>query len=119
MARSTWAGPGRFRGTTGPWLHRWARLIIVANGVDAVLTLLWIHLGTATEANPLLAPYAFDSPVVFVTAKLALVSLGVLLLVRHALRPVVPQALAACSLLYVGICSYHGWYAARLLSSLA
>ena len=111
--------PPRASGVREAWPERCAKLVVVANGVDAVLTLLWIHLGTATEANPLLAPYAVSQPIVFVAAKLALVSFGVLLLRRHAVRPVVSFALFACSVLYVGICSYHVWYAAHLLSNLA
>lgn len=113
------AGQARAAGARAVWLIRCSRLVVVGNGVDAVLTLLWIHLKTATEANPLLAPYAFDAPVVFVAVKVALVSLGVLLLLRYPLRPAVLPALAACSALYLGICSYHGWYAVRLLSNLA
>ena len=117
---SFWAFfPPRASGVREVWLGRCAKLVVVANGVDAVLTLLWIHLGTATEANPLLAPYATAQPLVFVAAKLALVSLGVLLLLRHAVRPEAFVGLVGCSVLYVGICSYHGWHAARLLSNLA
>lgn len=127
-ARRVFDGPLLARGAFCPprasavrrvWLDRCARLVVIANGVDAVLSLLWIHLGTATEANPLLAPYVVAQPIIFVAAKSALVSLGVLLLLRHGVRAGACLALGACSVLYVGICSYHGWYAARLLSNLA
>lgn len=64
------------------WLQGIVKWVLVLNVLDAVLTLVWIYRGTAVEANPLLQRLAHTYPVTFVAAKLALVSLGSLLLWR-------------------------------------
>ncbi len=90
---------------------RWMRGVVVAtlvlNLLDAVLTLIWIARGAATEANPLLAELAHQRPVLFVVVKTALVSLGSLLLWRLRKRPVAVVAVFACFLSYYLLLLYH------------
>ena len=50
--------------------------ILVMNLIDAAFTIGWTSAGLATEANPLLDDVLARSPVLFMLAKLALVSLG-------------------------------------------
>jgi hypothetical protein len=89
------------------WANDALRGILVLNGMDAIATLLWIHLGLATEANPLLTALAHQQPVAFVATKLALVSLGVLLLVRHRARRLARVAAATGCAVYTLVCAYH------------
>ena len=56
--------------------------VLLLNLVDALATLTWIELGTAAEANPLMATLLDAGPVPFVLGKVVLVSLGVALLWR-------------------------------------
>ena len=65
-----------------------AGLLVLLNFADAVLTLLWVDIGVAEEANPLWRDLIDASPVLFMAAKLALVMSCVVVLLRfreHAL----------------------------------
>lgn len=73
------------------------KAIVVFNLFDALLTLVWICAGRATEANPLMKDLAESSPVLFVAVKLALVSLGCLVLGRYQR---LPSALAGTIVLF-------------------
>ncbi len=73
------------------------KAIVVFNLFDALLSLAWISAGRATEANPLMKGLAESRPVLFVGVKLALVSLGGVVLWRHQKRP---SALAGTLVLF-------------------
>ena len=59
--------------------------LFVLNFLDAILTLVWIQVGFATEANPIMDAVMKIHPGLFVLAKVALVSacLGILWTARH------------------------------------
>jgi hypothetical protein len=78
------------------WLYRIAKWILVLNLIDGVLTLVWVEFFQADEANPVMRDLVFDSAVLFMGAKLALVSLGTLFLwrMRHNVLAVVSLFLA-------------------------
>ena len=59
--------------------------LFVLNFLDAILTLIWIKVGFATEANPIMDAVMKIHPSLFVLAKVALVSacLGILWATRH------------------------------------
>ena len=59
--------------------------LFVLNFLDAILTLVWIKVGFATEANPIMDAVMKIHPGLFVLAKVALVSacLGILWATRH------------------------------------
>ena len=84
-----------------------AGAVIVLNLVDAVFTIAYTHVGFATESNPLMHGVLATSPVVFMLAKLALVSLGVLLLWRLRHRRTAVAGLVAVSTAYVMLVCYH------------
>ena len=69
--------PTQFR-----WLNGVVKTVVVMNLIDAVLTLLWVRAGFATEANLLLRDVVDHHAIVFVMGKLALVSLATALLWR-------------------------------------
>jgi hypothetical protein len=59
--------------------------VVVVNLLDAILTMVWVGSGVATEANPILAPLLVW-PALFVCVKVALVSLGVWILRAASVR---------------------------------
>jgi hypothetical protein len=83
------------------WLEGLVRALLVLNLLDAVFTLLWVHLGVAREANPLLRDLVKGHPLAFVGVKLALVGLGSLLLWWKRHRP-----LAVISIFVAFFCYY-------------
>jgi len=81
--------------------------VVILNLLDAVFTMMYTHAGYATEANPLMAVALASTPVVFVLAKLSLVSLGVLLLWRVRHRTFAAVGLVASAATYALIVVYH------------
>ena len=85
------------------WL---AVYVLVANVLDAWLTLWWVNLGVATESNPLLKDLV-DRPTDFVVAKLLLVSFGVLFLWGHRRQTLAFFGLFAAALTYSYVLAHH------------
>jgi hypothetical protein len=98
------------------WLELIVKAILVLNAVDAVLTLLWVHTGRATEANPLLAELVDSHPVLFVSVKLTLVALGSSLLWHFRRRRLAVIGIFAGFLIYYYLLLYHlGGFDLRLI----
>ncbi len=89
------------------WLKLIVKLVIVLNVVDAVLTVIWIATGRATEANPLLQDMAHTHPLQFVIVKLLLVSFGTWLLWRQRKRPLAVISIFSAFLVYYFLIIYH------------
>jgi hypothetical protein len=100
------------------WLDGIVRAVLVLNLLDALFTLLWVSAGLATEANVLLETLAHGHPVLFVTVKLGLVSLGSILLWWRRDRPLAVISLFAAFLVYYLILLYHVQYASLLARQL-
>jgi Domain of unknown function (DUF5658) len=70
------------------WHHpQWlavSMLIVIGSCTDALLTLILVERGIATEANPLMAPLVGNSPLAFALVKVALTAGGVVLLTQLA-----------------------------------
>jgi len=90
--------------------------ILFMNLADAAFTIAWTTAGLATEANPLLDHVLARSPVLFMVAKLALVSLGIFLLFRLRKRPLAHTGLYACGCVYVSLLVYHVTRLSALMS---
>lgn len=87
---------------------RWAAcIVIVLNMLDAVWTLTFIRIGAADEGNPLMDQALSHGPLLFMLAKLSLVSLSVLLLWRLRHRRAATVGLFSAAMTYVLICGYH------------
>jgi hypothetical protein len=84
-----------------------AGFVVVLNLLDAMFTLAYTHAGLATEANPLMEKFLSASPVLFMIAKLALVSMGVLVLWRLRHHRSARFGLVATSAAYVMLLCYH------------
>ncbi len=95
---------------------RWAAfLVIVLNMLDAVWTLAFIRAGVASEGNPLMDQALSHGPLLFMLAKLSLVSLSVLLLWRLRHRRAATVGLFSAAMTYVVICGYHASNSHHLL----
>ena len=92
-----------------------AALIII----DLTATLLWVHNGLATEANPIMAFFLEFSPLLFVIAKLGLSAVGIWILYyfRKTFKDAIFRILLALNLVYIAVFVYHLWGAIFLLMS--
>ena len=88
-------------------LERFAVAILVLNLLDAVFTLVLVTAGVAVEANPLMETALSRSPLAFMLAKLALVSLGILFLYRMRHHRFAALALIGSAIVYAGVVAYH------------
>lgn len=91
--------------------------VYVANILDAVLTLTWVKLQVADEANPLMAALIDSDPRVFFFVKVAAVSVSCVILWvlrKHKLSKWIAMGAA---ILYIGIITWHiiGSYQAEIL----
>ena len=89
------------------WVLTAGAIVVILNLFDAIFTLLYVRLGHATESNPLMDQMLAASPVLFMVAKLALVSLGVLLLWRLRDHRAARLGLVATGGAYVLLLCYH------------
>lgn len=84
-----------------------AAAVLVLNLADALFTLIYIHAGLASEANPLMVSALGGGAVGFMLVKLALVSLGVTLLFRLRARRSASFALVGTAVAYSSLFLYH------------
>lgn len=89
------------------WLELIVKAVLVLNMLDAVLTVIWIQTGLATEANPVLADLVTQHPVWFVIVKVSLVSMGSLLLWWNRERPAAVVGTFLAFLVYYYLLLYH------------
>ena len=89
-------------------------LLFVLNYVDAMFTLVWVRLGLASEANPLMAEI-IDNPLLFVSVKVTMVTLCCVLLFRHRHRTSAKVAAILGAVVYVGILVIHTIFVVRVL----
>jgi len=80
--------------------------VLVANFLDAWLTLWWIKLGWATEQNPLLKELV-ERPVDFLVVKMLGVAVGVLVLWEHRKKTVAFVGLFLTALVYCYVLAHH------------
>jgi len=89
------------------------RALLVLNLFDAFLTLLWVSVGLATEANPVMAEAIGHGPAAFLLSKITLVSLAVLLLWRNRDALTARLALIPVALLYAFVGGGHIGFAIK------
>lgn len=100
------------------WLDGIVKAVVVMNLIDAVLTLLWVQAGFATEANPVLGQIVKEHAFLFVMSKLVLVFLGSWMLWRHRHRPLAVMGIFAAFMVYYAVLVYHLRFASILLQQL-
>ena len=84
-----------------------AAAILVMNLYDAMMTLLVVESGVATEANPIMAAPLALGPIAFMLAKLGMVSAGVLLLWKLRGSSFAAFGIYSLSGIYTALCIYH------------
>lgn len=89
------------------WLRGVVSAVLILNLIDAVLTLLVVSSGWATEANPLLHRLAHETPLYFMIVKLLLVSLGSYLLWLNRKRAFAVFAIFAVFIAYYLVLLHH------------
>lgn len=81
--------------------------ILVCNLIDGAITLALVQSGLAREANPLMASALSGGPLLFMSVKLALVSVGVYLLWELRERRAAFLALSGLAVVYGALVLYH------------
>ena len=103
--------------SAGPWTlpgFGLCSVILLLNLMDTLLTLAFIQLGLAEEANPLMNFMYRASPLLFVLLKLAMVQVGILILHYHRRLPIAQRALQGLVAVYVALVSYQLAFVAHL-----
>jgi hypothetical protein len=88
-------------------LERCTYAIVVFNLLDAIFTLFLVTAGLAVEANPLMESALSQSPLMFMFAKLSLVSLGILFLWRMRRYRFAAYAILGSAVIYAAVIAYH------------
>jgi hypothetical protein len=86
---------------------RGAFLLFVLNFLDAVLTIVWVRNGLATEGNVLMAELLDIGNVPFLGVKLAIGTLAALVIVNWADLRVARYGLTAALAVYIGLMGVH------------
>jgi hypothetical protein len=89
------------------WLDGIVRAVVIFNLADAMFTLWWIQAGLAVEANTLMRDLVEQGAMVFVLAKIALVSLGIVVLWRRRTHVLAVIAIFGAFLVYYLVLLYH------------
>jgi hypothetical protein len=97
------------------WLNGIAKWILPLNLIDAMLTLWWIRTGVAEEGNLFIFELAHGDAVVFMLAKLMLVSLGIIFLWKNRQRPAAVISIFAGFLAYYLVLLHHLTHVGALL----
>jgi hypothetical protein len=92
-----------------------AALLLVLNLLDGLFTLTFLQLEVAEELNPLMRVAYECSPLTFMVAKVAIVSVGLCLLCLHRTLRMSQRAIQAGAALYAIINVYHLAFLAFLL----
>lgn len=91
--------------------YRWLRGIVIAlvllNAIDGVLTIVWIETGRFTEVNPLMDLLLSTNPVLFISVKMLLVCLGIVLLWRYRDSGFAVISIFFCFTAYCYVLTFH------------
>lgn len=88
-------------------LFRETLLLFSLNLLDALLTIIWVRNGIATEGNQLLAPLLESSDEAFLAVKLAVGIAAAVVLLRFGDVPVAKYGVAFALTIYVSLMGIH------------
>ena len=88
--------------------------LFALNVTDALLTIVWVRLGVAQEANPLMATLVSHHTEVFVVTKLLSVWFGCRLLWRYRKQSLAQGLLVVCVITYCVIVAAHAFMTLEL-----
>ena len=83
------------------------KLLLVLNLLDAIFTYVWVSLGLAKEANPLMDYLISYSPTVFLVYKVLIVNLGVFILWRGKDKLLCKVLIVPLTGLYLWVLGIH------------
>lgn len=88
-------------------LSRPAFLLFALNLLDAVLTIVWVRSGVATEGNQLMASLLDIGNLPFLGVKTAIGATAAFVLLRCGNRPLARYGLAVALAVYIGLMGIH------------
>ncbi len=88
-------------------LTRPAILLFGLNLLDALLTIIWVRSGVATESNQLMASLLDIGNAPFLIVKVAIGAVAALVIMRWGSRPIARYGLAVALAVYIGLMGIH------------
>jgi hypothetical protein len=82
-------------------------LLFGLNLLDALLTIIWVRSGIATEGNQLMAKLLDIGNFPFLSVKIAVGTMAALVLFRFANRPLARYGLTVALAVYIGLMCIH------------
>lgn len=82
-------------------------LLFALNLLDALLTIIWVRTGVATESNQLMASLLDIGNGPFLGAKIAIGALCAVVLFRFGNRPLAKYGLSVALAVYIGLMGIH------------
>lgn len=84
-----------------------AFLLFGLNLLDALLTIVWVRTGIATEGNQLMASLLDIGNGPFLAVKIAIGAIAAIVLIRWGSRPLARYGLAVALAVYIGLMGIH------------
>lgn len=88
-------------------LTRPAILLFGLNLLDALLTIIWVRSGVATESNQLMASLLDIGNAPFLIVKVAIGAVAAIVIMRWGSRPIARYGLAVALAVYIGLMGIH------------
>lgn len=88
-------------------LFRETFLLFSLNLLDAILTIIWVRNGVATEANQLMARLLDSGDFTFLSAKIAIGTITALVLLRWGNRRLARYGLTVALAVYISLMGIH------------
>ena len=82
-------------------------LLFGLNLLDALLTIVWVRSGVATESNQLMASLLDIGNAPFLSVKIAIGTVAAVVLFRWGNRPLARYGLAVALAVYIGLMGIH------------
>ena len=82
-------------------------LLFSLNLLDALLTIIWVRNGVATEANTLMASLLEMGDLTFLAAKLAMGTFAALIFIIGRDRPLAKYGVSLALAVYIGLIGIH------------
>ena len=82
-------------------------LLFALNLLDALLTIVWVRSGVATEGNQLMASLLDIGNGPFLLTKIAIGTIAAVVLIRWGSRPMARYGLAVALAVYIGLMGVH------------
>jgi len=82
-------------------------LLFSLNLLDALLTIVWVRSGVATEGNQLMASLLDIGNGPFLAVKIAIGAVAAIVLLRSGNRPLARYGLAIALAIYIGLMGVH------------